>query len=67
MLITIEAYINGKFAPGSEPHHSTVRKWLEAGKIKGEKVGGRWYIETSEPTSNPLANKILSQYPNAAA
>lgn len=62
MLMSIECYIAGKFAPGSEPHPSTVRRWLEKGTLPGEKVGGRWYVKTEEPTSDPRANEILRRH-----
>lgn len=62
MLITIEAYIEKTFAPGSEPHPSTVRRWIESGKLNGQKMGGRWYVKTDEPTNDPRANEILRKH-----
>lgn len=44
------------------PTPSSVRRWLEAGELPGEKIGGRWFVEydpQAPNTGSEIANKIL--------
>ncbi|NQD37436.1 helix-turn-helix domain-containing protein [Permianibacter sp. IMCC34836] len=60
-LITIDAYCKKAFAEGSQPHQSTVRRWIASGQLRGRVIGGTYYVAESElySTGNDLADSIL--------
>ena len=66
-LMTIPEYLKHQFAPGSAPSVSTVRRWVNQGKIDGVKMGGVYYIANGLTVSyayqNPttaLVNRVLN-------
>ena len=64
-LIKLAKYREERFVEGSRPSVSTLRRWIENGKLPGKKIGGQTYVEISEemlePTNNELANKIIKK------
>ena len=62
MLVTPREWIARKFGDALiKPHPSSVRRWVEQGDLRGEKIGGRWYVEFDAPgsTGNALADRVL--------
>jgi excisionase family DNA binding protein len=64
-----------EFAQRSGHPMKTVQKWLRNGKLKGTKIGNRWYISPSElsgPTTDkgssaPVVGKDSTAAPKAEA
>ena len=67
MKRTIQQYIDEEFAEGSKPHHSTVIRWINAGKLTGVQIGSKWYVTDIPVTSDDRANEILKKRHHAAA
>lgn len=62
-LITVDEYIERKYAPRSRPPKRTVWRWIRLGKIPARKEGRRYYIDEKalELTGNPLVDKVLCE------
>lgn len=58
--ITPEDYIAQEFFGCSRPPTTqTVRNWIRAGILKGEKIGRRWYIHRSISTGRDDVDELL--------
>lgn len=44
-LITPIEWSKKYFAEGSRPSETSIRRWLNEGKLPGRKIGGSWYID----------------------
>jgi hypothetical protein len=44
-LLTVDEYIERKYAPKSRPPKTTVWRWIRLGKIPARKEGRRYYID----------------------
>jgi len=54
MLISVSQWLNTNFVQGSAPHRSTVVRWIKKGELKGQFLGGQWYI-VDEPVEHARA------------
>ncbi len=62
-LITIDEYREREFSPEARPCRQTVRAWMKAGKLRYQKRGRRYFVDTDNPgaaTGNVLADRILN-------
>jgi hypothetical protein len=58
-LISIREYIKLYFVDGSIAP-KTVINMITSGELPGRKMGGKWYVDLSVPsTGNDLADKVL--------
>jgi len=63
MLLTPSEWLERRFGDAQKrPAPSSVRRWLEAGELAGEKIGGRWFVEYDPQaihTGSEIADRIL--------
>ena len=43
--VSIKEYKESAFSKSSRPDSRTVRSWIKKGKIKGRKIGTKFYVE----------------------
>lgn len=62
-LMTLAKFREQHFAEGSAPTEKTLKGWIEAGELAGQKIGGRYYVDVSAfdtpKVRNPLVLKVL--------
>jgi len=63
MLMTPREWLDTRFGSAKRrPAEGSVRRWLEAGELPGEKIGGRWFVEydpQAPHTGSEIADRIL--------
>jgi hypothetical protein len=62
-LLTVDEYIERKYAPKSRPPKTTVWRWIRLGKIPARKEGRRYYIDEQalKLTGNKIVDNVLCQ------
>ena len=46
-------------ATGRKPHHATIHRWVQRGRLKATRVGSRWYVDASD-----IADVVRPPAPN---
>lgn len=54
-LMTIQAWLECNYMPGSEPDRETVIHWIESGQLAGERQGADYFIPEGAVFVSPAA------------
>lgn len=61
-LMKISTFADEYFAKGNAPDIRTIRRLIEEGKLAGQRIGERYYVDVSKmnKTGNKLVDQVLS-------
>jgi hypothetical protein len=62
-LMKVSEFRSEYFEEGSRPMPKTIRSWIDAGTLPGQRIGGTYYVDLSRwegKTGNPLVDKVLA-------
>ena len=61
-LMTVDEYINIRYANNSRPHKRTIIRHILMGVLPGKKIGKFYYVDIANEqrmTGNPLVDRVL--------
>ena len=64
-MMHVTDYRDTAFVGKNRPCLNTIKNWIKAGKLSGEKIGGRYYVHVvekikTEKTGDKMADDILN-------